>query len=582
MSAGSDPAIDLRRAAGVFGVDPPDAPPSDDVLVLLHGLDIHGSSDGPSTLPLSPARRHGHGLDAAEVLAMVEARRDGEVQEVLPPFAAMVWGGADKGLTARVDGLGFRHLYYRQAAGWAGVSTSARALAVCEPTGLDRMALAMQSLLGWQVRLRSPFRGVTKVPRGGELTLAAGQVSIREPEVDPRPGSRRPALDEAVRDATALLREYLGAFLDEHPDAVLQLTGGQDSRILLERVRRPAAGGSEVLTLVVPGSPDAEIAAELAQRYGMTTNSSTSADWTRSRPKRRTTWPWPPPGRLELSADPLAWASVAWAEAKAEPAPRLSGLGGEVARGFYHFGPARSVPVTRARVRRLAGWRMFANESVSGEALEPDFEQWAREAAVEDLYSIFTSYGSDWLTATDDFYLYQRMHRWAGVLASATSLERVVVNPMLDDRFLAIARDLRPADKQGSRFLSRLSCSLDEELSSIRLDGRPAPMVYAYPRATNYARLAAMTGRKVVGKIRQRVLHSPRPPVGGEILAAKISKYYHEHPEALDGVRGVGVFRGEWLDKLAAGAAVGPAAAAMLVNLEVAAADTVPRGPRDS
>ena len=71
-------------------------------------------------------------------------------------------------------------------------------------------------------------------------------------------------------------------------------------------------------------------------------------------------------------ADPLAHAALAMAEARAQPGVRISGLGGEVARGFYYFGRPRTTPVTRQRVERLARWRMFTNESVPADALDPD------------------------------------------------------------------------------------------------------------------------------------------------------------------------------------------------------------------
>ena len=62
--------------------------------------------------------------------------------------------------------------------------------------------------------------------------------------------------------------------------------------------------------------------------------------------------------------------------------------------------------------------------------------------------------GKPWLAATDDFYLSQRMQRWAGVTDTAVCLDRSVVNPMLDDRFIAIARGMAPESKRGSLFLA--------------------------------------------------------------------------------------------------------------------------------
>ena len=43
-----------------------------------------------------------------------------------------------------------------------------------------------------------------------------------------------------------------------------------------------------------------------------------------------------------------------------------------MARGFYYLGRPRDPAVTRARVARLATWRMFANEAIDPLALAPD------------------------------------------------------------------------------------------------------------------------------------------------------------------------------------------------------------------
>ena len=123
---------------------------------------------------------------------------------------------------------------------------------------------------------------------------------------------------------------------------------------------------------------------------------------------------------------------------------------------------------------------MFVNESVLHRTpWIRSSSRWAREFAVGELYSLsFAATGRDWMAATDDFYLEQRMQRWAGVTGTAVCFDRVVTNPMLDDRFIDIARSLAPRDKRNSMFLSRLQVALDEELARLPLDGRPPPMTY--------------------------------------------------------------------------------------------------------
>jgi asparagine synthase (glutamine-hydrolysing) len=551
--------------------------PAGIVRVVLAGVEVAAMPDGTRVALLSRGPRLGErDLDAAAVAELLRsadaAGSTRPLTGLLPPFAALTWDGT--GLVAGVDGLGFRHLYLRRGTGWAALSTSARALAALAPGGLDPVAIGTQGLLGWQVGTRTPFAGVSTVPPGALLRLSAGRLSVVEPEPAPAPA------EVSVAAAAGLLRRYLGGFLNDHPDAVLQLTGGQDSRILLGAIPPARRRGLAVMTLAVPGSPDLEIAADLARRYGMEHQIVDLGGLEALDPAEAHGLAVAAARRLECSADPLAYASVAWAEAKTETGPRLAGLGGEVARGFYYLGPARSVPVTAGRVRRLAEWRMFPNEAVGAAAIDPVFAAASRQRTLAELTGIFVASGTDWLRATDGFYLGQRMHRWAGVLASADCLDRTVVNPMLDPRFVDLVSALPPRAKQGSRFLSRLSVALDPELSAIPMDGRPAPSVYAHRSPGNYARLAAVTGRKVLGKTRQRVSQTRRPPAGGELLAARIAEFYRAEPGRLDAARMAGVFRADWLDAVAAGtAAVDPASAAMLVTLEVATGDPAHSAP---
>jgi asparagine synthase (glutamine-hydrolysing) len=373
-----------------------------------------------------------------------------------------------------------------------------------------------------------------------------------------------------------MLRDYMDAFLDDHPDAVLQLTGGQDSRLLLSAVAPARRRGLRTLTLGVPGNPDAMIASELSRRYGMTHELLSLDGIDALSPEEADLRCIQAAHRLDCMADPLAQAALSFAEARAQPGARISGLGGEVARGFYYFGPPTSGPVTRKRVERLTRWRMFANESVSTDALQPEFTSWAREFAAGEVFALSAATGRDWMAATDEFYLGQRMQRWGGVTETAVCLDRIVSNPMLDDRFIAIARSLRPRDKRNSLFLSRLQMALDDELGRVPLDGRPAPVAYASKGIGNSTRQIVTTLGKAAEKARQRVRRANRPPAGGEILARKVVEHWRASPAVLDAVRPLGIFREAWIDEVLAGDVMpAPSAVTLMTNLRVAA-DSLP------
>lgn len=561
------PVPDLGAALAAIGAQGCSIGERGTIRTATWGPDV-GDADQQAPLLLSrTARRRDHDVDAPELRRLLAGDHDG-LAELHPTFAVADRRDDDT-ILAAADPLGFRHLYHGAGAGFAVLSTSARAVAVCLGAGLDREAIAAQSLLGWQLGQRTLFDGVRKLAPGELATLSGGRVALSSFD---RPAERAELdLDRGVAEAADVLRSFVGAFVDDHPEAALQLTGGQDSRLLLSAIPPQRRRGLRSLTLVVPGNPDGEMAAQLSRRYGLDhellrldgLDAVSPADADRRCVAAAQ--------HLECMADPIAHAALSFAEARARPGARLGGLGGEVARGFYYLGPVTSAPVTRRRVERLVRWRMFANESVPADALEPGFAAWARDATTAEVFSLMAATGRPWMAATDDFYLRQRMQRWAGIVGTAVCFDRVAVNPMLDDRFIAIARALAPRDKRNSRFLSRLQVALDEELARMPLDGRPAPVAYATTSPGNSARQAASTLRKAARKARQRAARATRPPAGGEILAAKVAEHWRAEPAVLDSARAAGIFRDDWIDGVLTGEIEpGPSTTALLMNLRVA------------
>lgn len=506
-------------------------------------------------------------LSVPQVAQMLRRRDAASLRSVMPTFAAVALDEG-KGLTAVTDALGFRHLYTAEGDGWVAVSTSARILALLNDATIDHSALAIQSLLGWQLSDRTLHDGVRKVPAGTGVTISFGRAIPWVYATQGLPDAL-PA-DEAVAEASLLLREYLNAYLDDHPDAVLQLTGGQDSRILLSAIdpsRRPSV---PAMTLAVPGSDDAVVAAKIAQGQGMRHDVVPVPDFRGLSSATAFTMCVAASIRLEGMADPVAAAAISVVESQLPQGRRVSGLGGEVARGFYYLGSSRYRPVTMRRVQRLTAWRMFANEAASADLFTPDFASWAHSFAVNRVHQLLLESGCDWLTSTDEFYLWQRMQRWAGVVDTSVCYDRDVVDPMLDARFVRIARALSPADKYGSRFLARLQVALDPGLASIPLDSRPAPVVYARGGWRASTHVLAATGQRVVRKASQRALGRRRPVAGAAILSRGVIEHWRHRPDLLAGVAALDIVDTQWLDAVLAGR-INPDAAtvALLLNLQL-------------
>src|SRR5262249_38127565 len=156
------------------------------------------------------------------------------------------------------------------------------------------------------------------------------------------------------------------------------------------------------LTLGTEDHPDVVIAARLARKYGMRHEShrldehiptaAQAHDLSLSAARA-----------LECQASPMALAPLLVVESHLPRGHRLSGLGGEVARGFYYAGQPAGAQTSPRLVERLARWRVFSNESVEPAALDEAFYTQARDRTLATMANLFSP--GDWLRATDSFYL---------------------------------------------------------------------------------------------------------------------------------------------------------------------------------
>jgi asparagine synthase (glutamine-hydrolysing) len=265
-------------------------------------------------------------------------------------------------------------------------------------------------------------------------------------------------------------------------------------------------------------------------------------------------------------ASPLALAPLLLAESGLDQGHRFSGLGGEVARGFYYAGNPSTATTSSRLVERLARWRIFANEAVEPEALDPEFYGHARSATLAALTDLFPA--GDWLRATDHFYLFQRMRRWSGTHSSVAAERRFFINPMLDRRFIELALAVAPADKRDSILLGRLTNRLDPTLAQIPLDSGLSPARLGRRTALTRVAVATLTGRKVASKVRQRLRRGRRPQLGAEHASTLVLEHWRTYPASCAALYDIPFVRREWLDDVLAGSRQAtPTTMAFLVNL---------------
>lgn len=554
----------LERPLGALGsIDTPAYGP-----VTLAHWGLSPLAEDTGTIVLSRVMRTERGTVSPDAIAAAMRDDPTKLTQLLPPFAAV--RRDSEGVTMVADSMGFRQLYHGtdNASNIRILSTSALLSGWAASAQLDHTAIAVQSLLGWQLGQRTLFSGINKLAPGAFARLDANGLQLRVPELVREPEL---PLDEAVTMSAALLRTSLEALLDDHPNAVLQLTGGQDSRLLLSAIPVARRRGLRAMTLEVPGAGDVALARALAERCGLRHEVHGLGSLEGLSPAEAWERTYDAAMRLDGMSDSIALAALAVAERSFEQGVRISGLGGEIARGFYYVGRVRDRPVTRADAEQLASWRIFLNGAVEPGLLRSDFAAWGLATANGEVYSALCDGSNEWFRATDELYLRHRMQRWAGINDTAVAYQRAVINPMLDPQFLKIAARLPPCEKAQSRFLARLQMELDPELGRMPLEGRPAPIAYAHPNAWHAAAIAASTGRRLVRKVLQRVRKGSRSPAGGTVLAGKVVEHWRQNPDVLR-LASLGDFvRTEWLEEVLDGRIQPrPSSVAFIANLATA------------
>ena len=274
---------------------------------------------------------------------------------------------------------------------------------------------------------------------------------------------------------------------------------------------------------------------------------------------------------LDCMASPLALAPLVLAESALDQGHRLSGAGGETARGFYYPGQPHHATTSPALVTRLAEWRLFINEAVDGDALDADFANSAKTHAMEQLNAQFAGYSREWLRATDEFYLFNRVQRWAGAHGTPAAVQRFFINPMLDRRFIELALAATPDDKRHAHLMGRLMSRLDPKLATVPLDSGLVPARLGRPGLATTMAVARVTARKAAGKIQQRLGRVRKAQLGAQELAGLVVTHWRAEPNTVDPLRRNGLVNQVWLDELLdARRNARAATVAFLVNLLVA------------
>jgi asparagine synthase (glutamine-hydrolysing) len=470
----------------------------------------------------------GSRLTSEHVLGLVgsDLRLDG----VVPP-AGFLWQTREDCLAASTDALGLRHVYLREATDWCAVATSSALLAMLEQTCLDQDSIALLAMTGSLLGESTPYQSVRKLRAGESVVLKRGRAHARR-----RPSARHEvssAAEEVGASGAVALRTAVEAACRAWPQFELELSGGLDSRLLL------AAAGStwsarSAVTLGQPDDADVRIAQQIAQRAGLEhriiplTGTVRQEDPVIVEAVARAS------RRHDHSGNPLARLVLDVGEARMGPAAdgRVSGQGGEYARGFYYAGQ-RDTATRPGAAERLARWRVLANDRVDPLLLAPDFAAHAKDVAVRRVVDSLLSRGTRWLQATDEYYLEERMHRWVGLDYSVGITERVILSPYFHPAFLRWAAAVSPAAKRGSRALYQTLYVLDPALADVPLAGSHSPATLSGRSFSSRMLRLRRNLHKTLLKAQQHVRRQTRPPAATSAVAAQLTNQWRQEPGQL-------------------------------------------------
>jgi len=516
------------------------------------GESIHSSDVGTGVTALCRGVIDSNGAPVADLAERL--RSVDRLSQLGAPFAAVLV--EDETATIAADHVGFRHVYGTQRPDWAAVCTSARELADLSGAGLDHCALSAFRLTGHYLDDETAYSGVPKLAPGHFFQLFDGQLRVgRYPQKEAMTPDD-PAAAHAQR-----LHELVAGFLEHHPDAMLELSGGLDSRMVLAAVPRPHRKKLTAFTIVNAESNDGSVAAALARRYGMRIRSIDIAGLSALEPQaafalaRAAAW------RLDGLGRPLSAAAFQWVESQVEQAPRLSGHGGEMARALFGPGVEFERPHTRVKPEVVEAYIrrwIISNDAVPDEVLTPEFAAESRMMAMKRLWEVFDRPDTDWLGSLSEFYLRQRMHRFGGITITDGCHSRLTLNPLSDSHVLALASAVPPKLRAGSRYAVRVLDRLDPELARIPLGSGLRPMVLDRP-ITLTRRLGENTVRGFLRKAAKKVVRTlnsqRRAAAGAPLLAALVVEHWRAQPELLASVANTGLISESYLDSLLQGEA---------------------------
>jgi len=413
------------------------------------------------------------------------------------------------------DRAGALHAYHASDDGCALVSSSALVLAAITEAAFDPVAVRELLAAHSVFESRSLWAGIEKLPAASVVRLRGGAIvserrwwSLGDACWGRSQHAAKPA--ELADSVVA----SLDALLTAHPGAVLDLTGGFDSRILVAAALRTGLPFSTVVN-----GPESEAnvvaASRIAAEFGLDhRNQVPGRDF--PHPEFRHLEDACALGDGEANVFDYAPTMLAHTGTARSHGMAVNGSYGEVSRGYWWDVLGAHVwSRKRFDARRLALARFACDPWVDEVALGrfpgtvADHFTGVVERAVADLG------GLPDVAKVDAVYLRLRMERWHGRIASLVAQLRPTAAPFAFRAPLEAALSMTPGARWGGRVARAVVERLEPALAALPMaNGAPATPI----RLTNVHRHGAHFAETAVraGRVARRALHIPptaaKPP----------------------------------------------------------------------
>jgi asparagine synthase (glutamine-hydrolysing) len=287
---------------------------------------------------------------------------------------------------------------------------------------------------------------------------------------------------------------------------MLELSGGLDSRLILAALPEAEKAGNLAVTIDESGGlgGDARVARHIASITGISHReiavpfAAVEEGDILDRTLRRIV------EGYDAMANPIDKLPLALVSDIGDTA-RFGGQNGEIMRGFYYpLQPLKGKPTTKL-IADLVDWRLIANDRTSPNLFAQNFASDALASARASMIAAIAGYGGSWGQVLDRVYLDYRMQSWVGNSAGNRFLDRAVLWPFFDSRFLAAALKLDPDNKRDSRASYRILARLSPQLAATPLDNGLIPAVMAHDNLRAKQMLLRAKARKAQRKLMQRI-----------------------------------------------------------------------------